>query len=111
MFANIEELKNFLKGKCEIKGDEIRIINEAAFRAAARELAENSAMNENETVRDACRWVIVEGGQELGIILSSIHDLYMASGRSEYAGLSVPAINIRGFTFDTASAVFKRTAR
>jgi len=107
MFGNINELKNFLKGKCEIKGDRIEIVDEAAFRAGARELAANSAMNENEEVRDACRWVIVEGGQELGIILASIHDFYMAAGRGEVTGLSVPAINIRGLTFDTAAAVFQ----
>ncbi len=107
MFGNLDELKSFLKGKCEIKGDQIKIVDEAAFRAAARELAANSAMNENEEVRDACRWVIVEGGQELGIILASIHDLYMAAGRGEVTGLSVPAINIRGLTYDTAAAVFQ----
>ncbi|MFA6451405.1 MAG: class II fructose-bisphosphate aldolase [bacterium] len=107
MFGTMDELKSFLKGKCEIKGDGISIVDEAAFRGAARELAENSAMNEDVAVRDACRWVIVEGGQELGIIISSIHDLYFAAGRGEVKGLSVPAINIRGFTFDTAAAVFQ----
>jgi fructose/tagatose bisphosphate aldolase len=107
MFRNIDELKSYLKGKCEIKGNEIKIVDKKAFRVAARELAGNSAMNTDETVRDACRWVIVEGGQELGIILASIHDLYMAVGRRDVKGLSVPAINIRGFTFDTAAAVFE----
>lgn len=107
MFSNIEELKNFLKGKAEIKGEEIRIADEPAFRAAARELAENSVLNEDETIRDAARWVIVEGGQELGIILSSIHDFYMAFGRGEIKGFSVPAVNIRGFTFDNAAAIIR----
>ena len=107
MFGNIEELKSFLKGKCEIQGDSIKIVDEKAFRAAARELAENSSVNADEAVRDACRWVIVEGGQELGIIVASIHDFYMAAGKGEVKGISVPAINIRGFTFDTALAVFE----
>ncbi|HOO55698.1 MAG TPA: class II fructose-bisphosphate aldolase [bacterium] len=106
MFSNVDELKSFLSGKAEIDGDGIKIIDETAFRAAARELAENSVLNENQEVRDAVRWVIVEGGQELGIIISSIHDLYMAAGREEYDGLSVPAINIRGMTFDVSLAIF-----
>jgi fructose/tagatose bisphosphate aldolase len=107
MVSSINELKSFLKGKAEIGSGSIRVTDEAAFRAAARELAEISVFGESEAVRNAARWVIVEGGQELGIFLSSIHDLYMASGRGEVKGFSVPAINIRGFTFDTAAAILK----
>ncbi|HOX28009.1 MAG TPA: class II fructose-bisphosphate aldolase [bacterium] len=107
MFGSIDELKNFIKGKAEIAGDAIKIVDEAAFRNSIRELAANAALSENETVRDAARWIIIEGGQELGIVLSSINDLYMAAGKGEYKGLSVPAVNLRGFTFDTAAAAFR----
>ena len=37
----------------------------------------------------------------------SIHDLYMAMGRKEVGGFTVPAINIRGLTYDCAQAVFR----
>ncbi|MDD4907966.1 MAG: class II fructose-bisphosphate aldolase [Candidatus Omnitrophica bacterium] len=42
-----------------------------------------------------------------GIYLSSIHDLYMARGRGEYDGFTVPAINLRSMTYDLARALFR----
>ncbi len=106
MIKSIDELKGLLAGKADIKDWAIKITDEKGFRSLARTLAENSAMNDNAEVRDAVRWVIIEGGQELGVILASINDLYMAAGKGECDGLTVPAINVRGFTFDTALAIF-----
>ena len=42
-----------------------------------------------------------------GIYLSSIHDFYMARGRGEFSGFTVPAINIRSMTYDLARAIFR----
>ncbi|MDD2688937.1 MAG: class II fructose-bisphosphate aldolase [Candidatus Omnitrophica bacterium] len=42
-----------------------------------------------------------------GIYLSSIHELYMARGRGEYSGFTVPAINLRSMTYDLAKAIFR----
>lgn len=38
---------------------------------------------------------------------SSIHDLYMARGRGEFSGFTVPAINLRTLTYDLAKAIFR----
>jgi len=42
-----------------------------------------------------------------GIYPSSIHDLYMAFGRGEVKGFTVPAINLRSMTYDLARAIFR----
>ncbi len=42
-----------------------------------------------------------------GIRPASIQALYEASGRGEYSGITVPAINIRGITYDVARAVYR----
>jgi fructose/tagatose bisphosphate aldolase len=42
-----------------------------------------------------------------GIYLASIQNLYEAIGAGSYRGFTVPAINIRGITFDVARAVFR----
>ena len=42
-----------------------------------------------------------------GIYLSSIHDLYMARGKGEYSGFTVPAFNLRSLTYDLARAMFR----
>ena len=45
-----------------------------------------------------------------GIYPSSIHELYIARGKNEFSGFTVPAMNLRSMTYDLARAVF-RTAK
>ncbi len=42
-----------------------------------------------------------------GIYPSSIHELYMAAGRGEIRGFTVPAINLRSMSYDLARAIFR----
>jgi len=42
-----------------------------------------------------------------GIYPSSIHEFYMARGRGEFGGFTVPAINLRSLAFDLAKAIFR----
>lgn len=56
---------------------------------------------------EAARWVLWELGQATGVRPASIHDLYLARGRGECAGFTVPAINVRMLAYDTARAVFR----
>jgi len=44
---------------------------------------------------------------EEGIYPSSIHEFYMARGRGEFGGFTVPAINLRSMTYDLARSVFR----
>src|SRR5829696_1562233 len=60
--------------------------------------------------REYARWLIWEIGQAVGVQPASIHDLYMARGRGEIGGFTVPAINLRVVTYEAARAIF-RTAK
>src|SRR4029079_1977268 len=51
------------------------------------------------------RWLVWEASQELDALSASIHELYMARGRGEVHGFTVPAINLRAQTFDMARKV------
>jgi fructose/tagatose bisphosphate aldolase len=42
-----------------------------------------------------------------GIYSSSIHQFYLARGRGEFGGFTVPAINLRSMTYDLAGAIFR----
>ena len=42
-----------------------------------------------------------------GIRPASIHDLYLAMGRGDAGGFTVPAINVRAMAYDTARAVIR----
>ena len=42
-----------------------------------------------------------------GIYPASIQEFYMARGRGEFSGFTVPAINLRSMTYDLARAIFR----
>ncbi|MFA5100355.1 MAG: class II fructose-bisphosphate aldolase [Candidatus Omnitrophota bacterium] len=46
-----------------------------------------------------------------GIYPSSIHELYIARGKNEYTGCTVPAMNLRSMTYDLARAIFRVAKR
>jgi fructose/tagatose bisphosphate aldolase len=46
-------------------------------------------------------------GQSAGVCPASIHDLYIARGKGLCSGFTVPAINVRMMSYDTARAVFR----
>jgi len=75
------------------------------------QLVSNAVFGETEEVRDGARWIIRRAGLELGVIPSSIQGLYEARARKECKGFTVPAINIRGLSYDVARAVFRAALR
>src|SRR5258706_6749185 len=74
------------------------------------ELVGAAVFGETADVRGAARWNIRTQAAAAGIRPASIHDLYMAMGRDEAGGFTVPAINVRAMSYDTARAVV-RSAR
>jgi fructose/tagatose bisphosphate aldolase len=71
----------------------------------------NSVFGETDDVRATSRWIIRRAGLELGVVPSSIQGLYEARGRKECSGFTVPAINIRGLSYDVARAVIRAALR
>jgi fructose-bisphosphate aldolase class II len=57
--------------------------------------------------KEHARWLIWELGQAVGVQAASIQDLYVARGRGETHGFTVPAINVRGMAYDTARSIFR----
>jgi fructose/tagatose bisphosphate aldolase len=58
-------------------------------------------------VKAASRWLIQALAPAMGAWPASIHDLYMAAGRREYANVTTPAINVRGMAYDLARIIFQ----
>lgn len=61
--------------------------------------------------RAEARALLWDLGQAAGVRPASIHDLYLARGRGECGGFTVPAINVRMLAYDTARAVFRAARR
>jgi fructose/tagatose bisphosphate aldolase len=74
-------------------------------------LAREAAVAEVQEVKDLAIWLIREAGLAMGVVPASINELYMARGRGEVSGFTVPAVNIRGMTYHTARALFKAAGK
>jgi fructose/tagatose bisphosphate aldolase len=108
----IYEDKKQLLNECakivELDGNDVRIQDEAKLRSELiDDLIYTTVFSSDEATREAARWLIRRAGVALGIISASIQSLYEAMGKGELKGFTVPAINIRGLTYDAAQAVFR----
>src|SRR3954470_5789513 len=89
----------------------VTVRDEAAIASPAMDTLVYTAVFGEADERDDARWLIWEIGQAVGVQPASIHDLYVARGRGETGGFTVPAMNIRGMTYDTARALFRSAVR
>src|SRR5437764_5322228 len=91
MFQSLEEMKHV----GTINGETVdRLVWTAVF-------------GENAELRGTARFNIRTAAAAAGIRPASIHDLYMAMGRGEAGGFTVPAMNVRAMAYDTARAVVR----
>jgi fructose/tagatose bisphosphate aldolase len=67
----------------------------------------NAIFSSKEGVREQSQRAIREFASSQGIYAASIQGLYTAAGKGLYASRTVPAINIRGITYQVARAVFR----
>ncbi|HLL83191.1 MAG TPA: class II fructose-bisphosphate aldolase [Longimicrobium sp.] len=85
----------------------VEVVNEETLRSEGIDrLVRAAVFADDEDVRDTARWTIGEVGRRLGVAPASIHELYMARGRGEVSGFTVPAMNVRAMSFDTGRALF-----
>jgi fructose/tagatose bisphosphate aldolase len=68
-------------------------------------------MNDNLAKKRQLAKKIFDVAYEKGVYSSSIHEFYMARGRGEFGGFTVPAINLRSMTYDLARAIFRVAER
>jgi fructose/tagatose bisphosphate aldolase len=61
----------------------------------------------DETERSLARYAIHAAAPQLGVVSSSIAGLYAARGRGEVAGFTVPAVNVRGMSYDMSRSLFR----
>ncbi|HXG39759.1 MAG TPA: class II fructose-bisphosphate aldolase [Candidatus Limnocylindrales bacterium] len=105
--SSVGELLRTLNGAARLDGERLIVVDEAALRARAADLAWTSAFSPDEATVEAARWIVWEASQALGARSASIHELYAARGRGEVGGFTVPAINVRTQTFDMARTILE----
>jgi fructose/tagatose bisphosphate aldolase len=108
LFANKEELITSLTGIGTISDDSFRLENEEKFREnIVDRLVYNAVLNDNREVKGLCRLIIKSAARDLGVILSSIQNLYIERGQGKNSGYTVPALNIRGMSWELSRAIFR----
>jgi len=110
-FTNNDEVFKYLKGIVSLNNGGVVIENIDRLKTQGIDtLVENSVLNPSSQIRGLSRFIIKSSALEMGIVSSSIQGLYDARGRDECGGFTVPAINIRGMSYDFSKSIF-RTAQ
>lgn len=107
-------MKNFTHpfgGAVEVTAAGVRIVDEAVLASSRMDELVRSAVFGDADARAWARWLIWEIGQVVGVRPASIHDLYMARGAGKCGGFTVPAMNIRGRSYDTMRSVYRVAMR
>src|SRR5512145_3294942 len=108
IYENKDQLKKGCENILAFDGGDVRILDEGKFQSKLIDnLIYTVVFSPDPGTKEAAGWLIRRGAAALGIHSASIQPLYEAMGRKEIGGFTVPAINLRGITYDSAQAVFR----
>lgn len=96
-----------LKGCVSITNGKVQIKDANAVRGLIDDLIYEAVFNPDEEKRKGLQRLVIEIAKQMGAVPSSIQSLYEEMGRN-YPGFTVPAMNIRGLTYDTSRAIFRK---
>ena len=99
-----------LKGVIGLENGRAIVKDEKALRDKMDGLIYEAVFEPEEAKRNGLFILIKEACKASGVMPASIQSLYEEMGRG-YPGFTVPAINIRGLTYDTAKAIFRQAQR
>ncbi|MBI5050749.1 MAG: class II fructose-bisphosphate aldolase [Nitrospirae bacterium] len=97
-----------LKDVIEIKNGSVSVKDRQDVRDIMDSLINEAVFEADDEKRKARFILIKEIAKACGAIPASIQGLYEEMGRGKYSGFTVPAINIRGLTYDVAKVIFKK---
>ncbi|MDH5478006.1 MAG: class II fructose-bisphosphate aldolase [Nitrospinota bacterium] len=106
--ANTDDLKKIVEGCATVDG-QVKVTDPAAFRGEVIDrLVYNAVFANSSEVRGMARWMIKSAAMDLGIWSASIQGLYEAMGRGDLKNeYTVPAVNIRGLSYDVGRALIR----
>ncbi|MGC8653280.1 MAG: class II fructose-bisphosphate aldolase [Candidatus Kryptoniota bacterium] len=113
MLKNTQELRKMTEGAITFLNDHNIIVNNAnkVRESIIDSLVYESVFNPDREVKEKSRSLIHQIANSLSARPASIQELYSAIGRGEVSGFTVPAVNIRGITYDVARAMFRVAKR
>jgi fructose/tagatose bisphosphate aldolase len=110
-YRSVDEMSSGLQSVATVMPDRVEVTRAGAIPGDVIDrLTWTAVFGADPGLRGTARWVIRSLAAAEGIRAASIHDLYMALGRRDIGGFTVPAINVRMMAYDTGRALM-RTAR
>src|SRR5436189_51953 len=107
-FHSAKEMTDAVNPAATVLTDRVSVTDAGAITGELVDrLAWTAVFGGDAELRGTARWIIRNLAASRGIRPSSIHELYMAMGRGEAGGFTVPAINVRAMAYDTARAVIR----
>ncbi|MGO9015685.1 MAG: class II fructose-bisphosphate aldolase [Dissulfurispiraceae bacterium] len=91
----------------DFKNGSVRVIDKSAVRSMMDSLIYSAVFEQDDEKKKALLILVKEIAKACGAIPASIQGLYEDMGRN-YPGFTVPAMNIRGLTYDTVRAAFRK---
>ena len=108
MFESVKQMSDAVKPAATLLSDRVSVTHvDGVTGDLVDKLAWTAVFGADAELRGTARWIIRSVAAAAGIRPASIHDLYMAMGRGEVGGFTVPAINVRAMAYDTARAVIR----
>jgi fructose/tagatose bisphosphate aldolase len=104
---SVFELYKSVNGSVHVSGDKVEVVDLEKLRGQDIDVLVRDAVFGTEAVKEYARWLIWELGQELDARPASINDFYMARATGAWHDRTVPAMNIRFTTYDTARAAYR----
>ena len=103
-----EDAIDRFKGTITLVDGNVQIEDVEKFRSEVLDnLLADAVLHKDKKIRALARYVIKSVALEVGAFPSSIQGLYEAMGHGVANGFTVPAINIRGLTYELARAIFR----
>jgi len=107
MQDQVNELLKLIDNSLSVDGTNVKVVDADKFRQNVEKLVERSALGSDSTVGWS-RYLVRCAALELGVIPSSIHDLYIARGRGDAPmTFTTPAFNLRALSYHAARAMFR----
>ncbi len=104
---DLDALNSLFGDAVQVSDGRLTVSRPAALASPKMDELAKTAVFGEPVAKEYARWMLWELGQAAGVQPASIHDLYAARGRKEIGGFTVPAINVRGASYDTARSIFR----
>jgi len=107
-FQSFKEMSDAVKPAAAVLSDRVGVTNPSAITGELVDrLVWTAVFGADPELRGTARWIVRSLAAAKGVRQASIHDLYMAIGRGQAGGFTVPAMNVRAMAYDTARAIIR----